>query len=220
MASCGVREGPGRNGGRLADLAGSFLGGKITYPGQEQHTNQVIDYLGKTTRIKYSRVDLAQVCSYIALVPGHNDLFEKLAKRGLKLFPDAYEFPMMLGSVEIQKGPHQADFTKTRKYFESALKLAQAQESVDPKIADLIPKIKQALSTVNDLSGGLMGLPFPTDSRGGPPESFFDMFQSMMDEHGIDPDDLFGPEDDEDDGWDPTPIPTPTPRPRRKAKKR
>ena len=79
-------------------------------------------------------------CSFVVLVPKHGDLLEKLAKRGLKLFPDAPEFPMMMGTVEMEKGPFRANLDQARKHFEAALKLAQAQESSDPKVARADPR--------------------------------------------------------------------------------
>jgi tetratricopeptide (TPR) repeat protein len=208
----------GETAGALADLLGSFVGGKIAYPGRDEHSKQVMDYLRRTTRIKYSsRDDLANACTFAVMVPNHGDLLEKLAKRGLKLFPDAPEFPMMLGGAEMEKGPFRADLAKVRKHFESALKLAQAEESSNPKVAEMIPRIKDALSAVNDLFGGpMMGLPFPGGPKGGPPASFLDAFEAMMEEMG---DDDFGPDDDDDGGWGPAPAPAPRPRPKKKKKR-
>ena len=213
----------GETAGALADLLGSFVGGKITYPGQDEHTKQVMEYLRRTTRIKYSRDDLGHACSFAGLVPKHGDLFEKLAKRGLKLFPDAPEFPMMMGSAEMEKGPFRADLSKARKHLEAALKLARAQESSDPRVAAMIPRIRQTLNAINDLFGGPIGLgpmdmpfPFPSGGKGAAPASMYEAIEAMMEEGGIDPDDLFGPDDEDDDGWGPAP----TPRPRRKGEKR
>jgi tetratricopeptide (TPR) repeat protein len=207
----------GETAGALAELLIAFMEGGITYPGREEHAKQVIGYLGRTTRIKYNdRDDLSKACTFVGMIPGNADLVEKLAKRGLKLFPAAAEFPMMLGATEMAKGPFEANMGQVRKHFESALMLAQAEEATNPKIAPMIPKIKETLGAVNELFGGsMMGMPFP----GGPPASFMDAFRSMMEEE-MDDDD-YGPDDDDDDGyWGPSPAPLPAPRPKKKKKKR
>jgi hypothetical protein len=175
----------GETAGALADLMGSFVGGKIAYPGRDEHTKQVMDYLRRTTRIKYSRGDLAVTCSFVGLVPGHGDLFEKLAKRGLKLFPDAPEFPMMMGAAEMEKGPRRANLGLARRHFDAALKLATAQESSDPKVAAMIPKIRQALTALTDLFDGPMGLgpmglPFPAAGKGPTAGGIYAMIEEMM----------------------------------------
>jgi tetratricopeptide (TPR) repeat protein len=208
----------GETAGGAAGLLAVFLGEKVDYPGREEHIRQVMDYLKRTTRIKYARDDLARACTFLGLVPDHGgDLFEKLVKRGLKLFPAAPEFPMMLGSLEIEKGPFQVNLAHTRKHFESALKLAQAEEASNPRIAEMIPGIKQALTTVNDLLDGPMGGGFLGGFGGGPDASFMDAFAAMMDEYedgfGFDDDD-----DDDDDAWEPRPSPPPKPRPKKKKR--
>jgi tetratricopeptide (TPR) repeat protein len=211
----------GETAGALADLLGGFLDGKITYPGRDEHVEQVIAYLRRTTRIKYNRRDdLAQAATFVGMVSGNADLAEKLAKRGLKLFPAAPEFPMMLGATEMAKGPFEANMGQVRKHFESALKLAQAEETTNPRAAAMIPKIKEALAAVNELFGGpMMGMPFMGGSKGGPPGSFMDAFRAMMEEE-LDDDD-FGPDDDDDGGyWGPSPAPLPAPRPKKKKKKK
>jgi tetratricopeptide (TPR) repeat protein len=207
----------GETAGALADLLGSFLGGKVVYPGRDEHTQQVMDYLRRTTRIKYSsRDDLAHVCIFAMMVPNHGDLVEKLAKRGLTLFPDDPEFPMMLGGLEMENGPFRADLAKARKHFESALKLAQARQASDPKVAELIPKIKDALTALTDLLNSPMGLPFRAGGKGDPTASLFDAFEAMMAEMEDDPGELF---DDDDEGWDPAPAPSPRPRNKKKKKR-
>jgi hypothetical protein len=126
----------------------------------------------------------------------------------------------MRGAAEMEKGPFRADLRQARQHYETALKLATAQESSDPKVAAMIPKIKQALTALTDLFDGPMGLgpaglPFPAAGKGPTPGGIYTMLEEMM-EAGLDPDDLFDPDDDE--GW--FPAPAPAPRPRRKSKKR
>jgi hypothetical protein len=81
----------------------------------------------------------------------------------------------------------------------------------------MIPGIKQALTTVNDLLDGPMGGGFLGGFGGGPDASFMDAFAAMMDEYedgfGFDDDD-----DDDDDAWEPRPSPPPKPRPKKKKR--
>jgi tetratricopeptide (TPR) repeat protein len=205
----------GETAGALANLLGPFLSEKINYPEREEHIEQVMAYLRRTTRIKYSsRDDLANACTFAVMVPKQGDLVEKLAKRGLTLFPDAPDFPMMLGTIEMEKGPFRADVAKARKSFESALKLAQ--QASDPKAAAMVPQIKNALSVVTDLLNSPMGMPFASGGKGAMPASLLDAFEAMMREQMDD--DFFGPDDDDDEGW--AAAPTPSPRPRSKKKKK
>lgn len=208
----------GETAGALADLLGSFLAGEVAYPGRDEHAKQVADYLRRTTRIKYSRDDLSHACGFLGLAPGHRDLFEKLAKRGLKLFPDAPEFPMMLGSIEVEKGPYLANLGQARRHFEAALELAEAQASGDPKAAAMLPSIRQALTALNDLAAGPMGLPFsfPAGGKGPAPGGMLDAFEAMMAGAGIGLDDA----DFEPEGDDGGPAPAPTTRPRPKGRRR
>ena len=111
----------GETAGALGDLLGAFLAGKIDYPGRDKHVGQVADYLRRTTRIKYTREDLTHACGFLGGVPKERELLEKLAKRGIKLFPDAPQFPLMLGSLEMEKGPYGADLRLARRHLDAAL---------------------------------------------------------------------------------------------------
>jgi len=198
----------GETAGALAELLGAFLAGDVAYPGRDGHAREVVDYLRRTTRTKYRREDFTKVCSFLGLAKVGRELFEKFARRGLKTFPDAPEFPMMLGSVEMEKGPFGGNLGQARKLFAKALELAEAQQAREPHIDAMVPKIREALSGLDDLMTGPMGFPFgPFGRRGGPPPDLFEMF----DARGLDPDD-FGPDDDDD-------APAPAPRPRRKGRK-
>ena len=199
----------GETAGALAELLGAFVAGDVVYPGRDEHVRQVVEYLRRTTRTKYRREELAKVCSFLGLARarGSRELFEKFARRGLKLFPEAPEFSMMLGSVEMEKGPFGGNLYQARKHFAKALELAEAQQAREPHVDAMVPKIREALSGLDDLMSGPMGFPFgPFGRRGGPASDLFEMFDVM----DIDPDDPFGTDDD---------APAPAPRPRRKGRK-
>ena len=140
---------------------------------------------------------------------------------------------MMLGAIEMEKGPYRGDLSKARRHFEQRLGLAEAQAPTDPKAAEL------ALEDPGgpDRPGGprlqarwaCPSAPFPP-AAGAPPRptrrpspALLDMFESMGGAAGIDLDDLFDDEfdDDDDDEFDDgPPPPLPGPRPRRNAPKK
>jgi hypothetical protein len=220
--------------GNLAEILAAYFGAGIAYPGREEHVRQVVEYLGRTTRIKYGRVELRHACGFLSLVaiqaeratpkraprrggrPSETEkarpLLEKLSKRGTTLFPEAPEFPMLLGSLEMGSSPFQADIRKARKFFEKAQALAQAHEADDPEAARVLPQVRQLLTKLDDLTSGPFGSPF--GPMGPMPDELFDMINEM----------LGGEDDEDDDEWDeepeppfrfPFPLPPPAPRPRR-----
>ncbi len=167
--------------GALAELLAVFLGAGTNYPGRDEHVKQVADYLRRTTRIKYQRDDLARVCSFLSQIPQEKDLYEKMVKKGLKLFPEAPIFLMLAGALELQKGAFRGNLTTAHKHFEKALERAQA--SSDPRDAQLLPKIKENLSLLSGLTSGPPGFPFPFAGFGsGAGPGFFDMFDLDDDE--------------------------------------
>ena len=56
----------GDSAGALASLLSSFLALKISYRDRDKHVQQVVDYLARTTRIKYEFPDLNAVCLFLA----------------------------------------------------------------------------------------------------------------------------------------------------------
>ncbi len=223
----------GETAGALAGLLAPFLAEDVSYTGRESHVRQVVDYLRRTTRLTYRRADLAEVCGLLGLVPRERKLFETLVRRGVKHFPDAPEFLLMLGALELEKGPFGGDLRGAQRHFERALSLAEAQAMTDPKAAALVPRIRESLTGLEDLTSGPFGSPFGGSPFGGspfggpggrmpdpstlPPE-LLDMFEGLADAMGFDPDDLFDDDDDDDGG--PGPFSTPAPRPRRPSPKK
>jgi tetratricopeptide (TPR) repeat protein len=201
----------GETAGALAELLASFVGNDITYPGRDAHLAGVLGYLRRAARVKYTREDLGRVCSLLGLVKGEGTLLEKMAGRGLRTFPDAPEFPMILGSIAMREGPFRGDLAKARRHYEKALDLARAQASTDPRAARMLPAIKDALTGLMELtSAAPPGFP-AAGGRGG--RSLLDAMAEFMEAEGIDLDDLFG-DDDDDEG-----EAGPAPRPRGKGKR-
>jgi tetratricopeptide (TPR) repeat protein len=223
----------GETAGELANLIGAFPASGITYPGLDGHLKQVLAYLGRTTRIKYRREELQKVCAFLEEVTGRpgpkghtarrgggsaeaRGLYEKLAKRGTKLFPDAPEFPLILGGLELQRGPFGGNLNAARKFLEKAVALAEAEAArgpSDPIGAEKLAMARKALASFNDLASTPIGLPFGPfpPGPGSMPALPADLLEAMFDDFGVDPDDDFL--DDEDD-FDEVDLPPRAPRPR------
>ena len=84
-----------------------------------------------------------------------------------------------------------------------------------------MPKIKQSLALLTDLTSGPGGIPFGLGPGGkGPAGDVLGALAAMIEEAGIDPDDLLGPDGDFDDDFDDDDDFAPAPPPRPKRKKR
>ena len=195
------------------------MAGKVEYPGRDRHVRQVANYVRNTTRLRYSREELSHVCSFLGLVSEEREAFEKLVKKGVRLFPEAPEFHMMLGTLELEKGPFRANLPQARTHLEKGLERAQAEQASNPRAPEMIKEIRRVLSRIDTLTSGPLGLPFGASPFGGPeapfggpgslPAQLLDIIESM----GLDPADLDPYEDDDyDDEDDFEDIPLPLPR--------
>ena len=205
----------GETAGALATLIAPFVAGQVDYKGRDGHIKDVVDYLRRTTRIKYAHDNLAQACSLISLLDKEKKLFETLVKRGLKLFPNSPLFLMFSGALELQRGPLSGgNLRLAREQLEKALRLVS--ESSNPMETRLLPQIRESLSMLKDISSATMGMPFPGRGGGFPGGSrmgdFGSYFEIMMGEM------LDDEEDDEfNDEWDDEPPRLPSSAPRAKS---
>ena len=209
----------GESAGELAAIINSFRGEKAPYTGFKSHVKQVHDYIKRTTRINFTLRDLIQVCAFLAAQPNSKELSKTMANRGLKLFPEAFEFPMILGLALMQKNDYSKQY-QARNFLSKALKLAQAQERTNPKAAAVIPEIQKMLATLNDPFGGPLGFPFSFPGRFGGGKSGPAMTFGAMGMDGFDDDFEDGDDDFSDPESDEEPAPAPAPRPRPKGRKR
>ncbi len=187
--------------GAIASLLHTFIDRRIDYPNREQHIRDVVQYLQRTTRIKYTEHDLESVCTFLVDLPKEKPLLDKLLQRGLKLFPDSPRFLWMAGLQEMAKGPRQSNMGQARKYFEAALKHAQA--SRDPKKTALISDIQEDLSRLRDLMSHPLGMAFGGGRLpDGVPPGFRDLLDRLADEMGAYPNEFFEDDFDDDDEFD------------------
>ena len=203
--------------GALAEVMTAFVGGKVEYTGRARHLKEVLDYLRRTTRIKYRHDDLSNVIELLGLLPKETTLIGKLIARGIKLFPDSPFFLVMAGAQEVEKGPLIGNHRSAQSQLEKALKLAEA--SSDPNAARLLPQIRESLSMLKDNSFNAMGMPFSNFGSGSLPGgtgNFRDFLDAMEDMFGHGPDD---DDDDFGDEFDDEPRPS-TPRKRKVKRKK
>jgi tetratricopeptide (TPR) repeat protein len=218
--------------GALADLMTVCLDGKFADAGRDTHLDQVVDYLARTTRIKYRLADLKRVCTLLRRLPKQQPLLKKLVDRGRKLFPGAPVFHLWAGELEPVIGRLRGQsLTRARESFEKALALAE--QSTDPADRKLVPEIQKQLSQTSDMHSGPTGLPFgwPGGAPAGLPRSdaeFASVIDAMARAMGIDPtrfseDDVadFGDDFFEDDEQPRSgPVPRRPPVPGRRQRKR
>jgi hypothetical protein len=135
------------------------------------------------------------VCEFLAGVPKETALYDKLAARGLKSFPDSPFFIHAGVIAEIRKrGPFRVNVRQIEPKLQNAL--AAARASSDPLESGLEPKIKESLAMVAELQS----MPFRSFfGFGGPtiPKALAD----RLAEAGLMGDDF----DDEDDDDGPAP---------------
>jgi hypothetical protein len=142
---------------------------------------------------------------------------------------------MMLGAIELEKGPYRIDVSKARGLLEKGLRLAEAQAPTDPRASELKEQIQGLLTSLEDLAampmrspfGPFGGLPFgpdfPLPNPSDLPPHLRTMFENLAEKAGVDLDDLFDLDDafDELDEFDDEiygdehqgPPPPPGPRP-------
>ncbi len=207
--------------GELAALLDAFLDDRKEYPGRAGHIAQVVDYLERGSRLKYRLEDIERICEFLRHFPQQAKLLEKRVNQGLKQHPGSARLNFRAGLLELEKGRLPFASPKARQYLETALKLAQA--STMPREAALLPPIQSALTLVNEMTAGPMGMPafgdagfpFPFSFPGGGFGPFG--FPDDFDDDAWDEDD---DDDDDDDGFFPDWSPSPRPSAPRKTGKR
>jgi tetratricopeptide (TPR) repeat protein len=181
--------------GAITEHITPFVELRINYAHHGEHVDSVFDYLKRTSRIKYRETDLRSVCGFLRLLPEHKPMLQKMAARGLKLFPKSPYFLHLAATFEMTKGPFGFNKKLVRKQLETALSEAQVNEET------LVRGIKESLLKLDDMEEATGGFPFPgrRGSRGpqGGFQSFLDMMANELDSLGIDldslPPDSFGP---------------------------
>jgi tetratricopeptide (TPR) repeat protein len=161
--------------GNVSELMARFVKNKTEYPGREVHIIEILEYIRRSSRVKFEHNDLAHVCSLLACLPDQGPLLEKMIDRGLKLFPKSPLFLLLTGQQTLKKhvnGGKHLDIAISQ--LEKARALAEA--STIPLDLALLPEIRGSLSTLKDYKEKLGMFDFPFDLDRGP----------MLDPDGLD----------------------------------
>jgi hypothetical protein len=143
--------------GEMAAILHAFLGSDITYRGRPRHVEQLVAYLARGTRSKSRREDVEWIVEFLELVPGEDDLLERVVKAGVKRHPDSALLNLRAGVVEWSRRSMFGLGASGRRYLENALKLAEA--STDPRVTARLEEIRAFLSVVHELTEQFCGVP-------------------------------------------------------------
>jgi tetratricopeptide (TPR) repeat protein len=160
----------GTTAGLLADTILSYLVCGVEYHGRERHLVETLEYIRRTTRIRYADSDLVSVCLLLKEVGDEPLLLEKFIRRGLKQAPRSPVFPILASELAVRRGPSPSNLRRARKDLQRGIELAQQSES--PSERALVEDAKRRLLLLDDM-GDLMARA-PALS-GGFPFSFEDL---------------------------------------------
>jgi len=146
--------------------------------------------------LKYRRGDIESVCEFLGQLGTQAALLEKLVKLGVRQHPGSVRLNFRAGLVELEMGSMNfGRMQRGKAYLETARKMAES--SCEAEEASLLPQIQHALTMLNEMTSGRMGLPF---FGNGPPEfpfpavggSLFDLLDGFADEEDDPDDDDYG----------------------------
>jgi tetratricopeptide (TPR) repeat protein len=191
--------------GQMASVMTDYFVSKPEDADYEPHTERVLEYLRGCTRVRWEASDLSAVCVFVESAvfdEGFSDdegLLRRLAQRGRKSFPHEPVFSLILGNLELDKGPFYCDRRFAKQCFEQALQAARASHS--PSHAKLAEAAERKLTFLNEVGTESVPLPFggpaafydedETDDAefmfAGLPEELQGIFSQMCDSMGMDP---------------------------------
>jgi tetratricopeptide (TPR) repeat protein len=99
----------GKTAGRFCRTMLGLLMGRIDYPGRSTHLEQVRGYVDRCGRVRWEADDLRAVCMFLKALPKENrssstlGRLRKLVRQGYRKFPEAPDFPYMMGCLEIER---------------------------------------------------------------------------------------------------------------------
>jgi len=190
--------------GAMASFLIAFLALDVDYDGRDHHTQELLKYVRRTTRLNYRLEDLESVCEFLGHFPKENGLTRKLVQRGLKAKPESAVLHLVAAGVEMSAPGAFLQFQYIRSHLQEALRLAEA--STRRREMLMVPKIKQMLSVCSELHSRAAGIPFAAPGgmpfQSGAPGSIED-FLSVFLGAAYDEDE---DEDEDDEGGGPGPF--------------
>jgi hypothetical protein len=165
----------GKTAGRFCRTMLGLLMGRIDYPGRSTHLEQVRGYVDRCGRVRWEADDLRAVCMFLKALPKENrssstlGRLRKLVRQGYRKFPEAPDFPYMMGCLEIEKGPERCDRWRARHHFERARDLAAKS---GPKYASIVEDVERKLAFLAEV--GMLPWARASAMRGNRREEDFD----------------------------------------------
>ena len=162
------RKKVGKTAGRLCRTMLGFLLGGIEYPERSAHLDQVLDYASRCGRVRWEADELRDVCLFLKAIPKEKRLpdtlarLRKLVRKGLKEFPQAPDFPYMMGILELDKGPDRCNRRLARRCFEQARDLAG---KTGPKYAFMVEEAERKLAFLDEVGMAPWMRPMPPGGR-------------------------------------------------------
>jgi hypothetical protein len=133
-----------RAAGGMCSVMAGYVSPDVPYVGRTGHLESLFGYLERCSRVRWEAADLTGVLRFLTVCrsgesehsprkrPRHTDrvdrLLERLAARGVKLFPNDFFFHFMVGQSQMAKGPDGCDFRLARRSFERVVELCEAAE--------------------------------------------------------------------------------------------
>jgi len=147
--------------GRMARLLSPE--GPFKCPPPEDYKADVLAYLKRSHRVRFTSIDLCHVCVFLQ-VTREPALLDKYVRKGCKRFPDEPLFPLIRGETEMAKGPAKC---RRKIAFNAYTRvLAICDQSADESHQRMAESARENLSFLNE-----KGLKAPRKSR--LPPSFF-----------------------------------------------
>jgi hypothetical protein len=182
--------------------------------------------------VSWEADDLRDVCLFLKAVPKQNRLpdtigrLRKLVRRGLKKFPEAPDFPLMMGILELDKGPVHCNRGLARRCFKRARDLAG---KLGPQYAFIVEESERKLAFLAEVGVAPWMPPAMRGGRGReesfdedgpvddlPPGGLFAAFARVCESMGLDPEDVL----EDISGGGPFRFPPPGPDRERKRKRK
>ena len=121
--------------GQMAQLMTSMIQWKVEYKSRDAQTDAVLDYIRRTTRVRFTSDDLHHVCEFLHTVD-EKSLLEKYVEKGLKQCPDDPWFQFRVGELEINRGEYAANRRKAFNCFSRVIELCEG--ATDALSLDLV----------------------------------------------------------------------------------
>jgi tetratricopeptide (TPR) repeat protein len=210
--------------GQMAEQMASFLLSDVEYVGRAEHVRGVLDYVRRSSRVKYHPEDLRNVGQFL-LAADQPDELAKVVRKGRKNFPEHPYFHLMAGELEVRKGPFGCNRRAAVRSFGQALDLAENFDHLEATTWAEVARTRLTFLEQVGLPDPAAG-PGPFGGRSVPssPDEFVGMVAEMFERMGIDPDEAFAEMLDEmgdemGDGRSPAFSPEhPEPRRQKKSK--